>query len=76
MYTFHLQQDRINRRLNVLTIFSAIFLPLTLMAGCWGMNFTNMPELQRENAYFWALGSMAGVALVLMLLFYRNGWFS
>jgi len=70
------QQDRINKRLEVLTILSAIFLPLTLMAGIWGMNFTNMPELQRENGYFAALASMLSVALTLIFVFYRFGWFS
>lgn len=68
------QQDRINRRLAVLTILSAIFLPLTLMAGIWGMNFSNMPELQRENSYFYALASMVTVALSLVIVFYYHGW--
>jgi Mg2+ and Co2+ transporter CorA len=69
------QQDAINKRLALLTILSAIFLPLTLMAGIWGMNFTNMPELQRENAYFYALGSMGAVAVILIMVFWRLGWF-
>jgi len=70
------QQDRINYRLNVLTILSAIFLPLTLMAGIWGMNFTNMPELERENAYYYALASMATVGLSFLFGFYWYGWLS
>ena len=69
------QQNRINHRLNVLTIFSAVFMPLTLMAGVWGMNFTKMPELEKQQAYYWALASMAAVAIMLLLFFYRNGWF-
>lgn len=68
------QQDRINRRLAVLTILSAVFLPLTLMAGIWGMNFSNMPELQRENAYFYALAAMAVVAISFPLFCYYHGW--
>mmetsp|Transcript_4809 Transcript_4809/g.7115 ORF Transcript_4809/g.7115 Transcript_4809/m.7115 type:complete len:409 (-) Transcript_4809:1972-3198(-) len=68
------QQDRINSRLNVLTVLSAIFLPLTLIAGLYGMNFTNMPELQRENAYFWVLGLMGGLAVSMFCFFYRAGW--
>ena len=69
------QQDRINQRLAVLTILSAVFLPLTLMAGIWGTNFSNMPELQRENGYFVALAAMAAVASGLLLVFYYHGWF-
>lgn len=70
------QQDRINHRLNLLTMMSAVFLPLTLMVGVWGMNFENMPELKHENAYYVALSSMAGVAIVLLTGFYWNGWLS
>jgi magnesium transporter len=69
------QQDHINRRLSLLTIMSSIFLPLTLMAGIWGMNFENMPELPRENAYYYALASMAFVGLTMLFFFYKNGWF-
>jgi hypothetical protein len=68
------QQDGINRRLAVLTMLSAIFLPLSLMAGIWGMNFDSMPELHRENAYHVALASMVCVALSLLFMFYRFGW--
>uniref|UniRef100_A0A7S3L4L8 Magnesium transporter n=1 Tax=Amphora coffeiformis TaxID=265554 RepID=A0A7S3L4L8_9STRA len=70
------QQGRINGRLQALTILSAVFLPLTLMAGLWGMNFTDMPQLERDNAYYHALASMAAVAVALLLFFYRYGWLS
>jgi len=70
------QQARINHRLNLLTIMSAVFLPLSLLAGIWGMNFHNMPELERDNAYYFALSTMAGVAIVLLSAFYWNGWLS
>ena len=70
------QQGRINGRLQALTILSAVFLPLTLMAGLWGMNFTDMPQLERDNAYYRALASMAAVALGLLIFFYRYGWLS
>lgn len=70
------QQDRINRRLNVLTIFSAVFMPLTLMAGVWGMNFTNMPELHREYSYYYAISFMAAVASFMLFMFYWKGWLS
>jgi magnesium transporter len=68
------QQDRINRGLAVLIMLSAVFLPLTPMAGIWDMNFDNMPELHSENAYYFAVTSMVCVALSLLFTFYRFGW--
>mmetsp|Transcript_5392 Transcript_5392/g.9506 ORF Transcript_5392/g.9506 Transcript_5392/m.9506 type:complete len:384 (-) Transcript_5392:566-1717(-) len=73
IYEAH-QQDRINNRLAVLTILSAIFLPLTLMAGIWGMNFDNMPELHRPNSYYFVIASMVLVAVTLLLVFHHRGW--
>ena len=63
------------RRLRVLTILSAIFLPMTLIAGIYGMNFTNMPELDEGYAYFIALGGMAALGILMMVFFIRKGWF-
>lgn len=68
-------QDRMNRRLGMLTILSAIFMPITLMAGIWGMNFESMPELGLAYGYLLALGAMALVALGMYLFFRRGGWF-
>jgi magnesium transporter len=68
-------QDKTNRKLNVLTIVQAVFVPLTLIAGIYGMNFDSMPELHWPHAYFICLGAMAGVALGELWLFYRRGWF-
>ncbi|MHC4937553.1 MAG: magnesium transporter CorA family protein [Planctomycetota bacterium] len=73
-FQLHLQ-DRSNSRLNMLSIISAVFLPLTLIAGIYGMNFENMPELKYANAYYICLGAMGLVALVLLLNFWRTGWF-
>jgi Mg2+ and Co2+ transporter CorA len=70
------QQDRINHRLSVLTVFSAVFLPITLMAGIWGMNFVNIPSLENENGFYFALMSMALVAIGMLLSFYFFGWFN
>jgi len=69
------QQERINRRLAVLTVLSAIFLPLTLMTGIWGMNFAYMPELQAPDAYPLALIFMCALAVSMIYFFQRNGWF-
>jgi magnesium transporter len=68
-------QDKTNHRLAVLTVFSAIFMPLTLMAGIWGMNFENMPELKTAIGYPLALGSMALIGLAMYLFFRKGGWF-
>jgi len=70
------QQDRLNRRLAMLTIVSAIFLPLTFLAGVYGMNFDNMPELHYEYSYFILWGSFWFVAVSMTLFFYLDGWFN
>src|SRR5919206_919355 len=66
--------NRLNEIMKVLTIFSAIMLPLTFIAGVYGMNFENMPELHSRYGYYavWAL--MIVVALVMLLFFKRRGW--
>lgn len=69
------QQERLNHRLAVLTVVSAVFLPLTLIAGIWGMNFEFMPELSHPLGYPLALGAMVLISGGMMLLFYLRGWF-
>ena len=69
------EQERLSRRLGLLTIISAIFLPLTLLAGVWGMNFENMPELSFPYAYPVALSLMALIAIGFAWVFYKRGWF-
>jgi magnesium transporter len=64
-----------NQRLTALTIISAIFLPLTLLSGIYGMNFENMPELHLHYAYPALLGIMAAIVFGLWRYFKRNGWF-
>ncbi len=62
--------NRMNEVMKVLTIIATIFIPLSFIAGLYGMNFVNIPELQLPWGYFMALMFMAGVA-VLMLLYFR-----
>lgn len=66
--------NRMNEIMKVLTIFSAIMLPLTFIAGVYGMNFEYMPELSTRFGYFVALASMITVALIMLLLFWLRGW--
>jgi magnesium transporter len=58
----------------VLTVVSAIILPLSLVAGIYGMNFQHMPELAWRYSYYVVLGAMAAVSAVLLLIFRRLGW--
>jgi len=75
-----LSQARTNEIISVLTIVSAIFIPLTFLVGVWGMNFDpvsspwNMPELLSYYGYPAALGFMALVALGLVAYFRRKKW--
>ncbi len=58
----------------VLTVVSTIILPLTLIAGIYGMNFENMPELKTQTGYFVVLSVMVILAVAMLLLFVRLGW--
>jgi magnesium transporter len=73
-YGLH-QQDRTNRRLAVLTVLSAVFLPLTLIAGIYGMNFEVMPELGYRYSYPMVIGAMALLALGMIGWFRSHKWF-
>jgi magnesium transporter len=64
-----------NRVMKVLTIIATIFIPLTFIAGIYGMNFTNMPELQWENGYYFALIFMFVVGLGIIGLMKWKKWF-
>lgn len=65
---------RSNEVMRVLTVFAAFFLPLTFIAGVYGMNFTRMPELDHPLGYPVVLLVMAGVSLAIFLWFRRRGW--
>jgi magnesium transporter len=66
--------NRLNEIMKVLTIFSAVMLPLTFIAGVYGMNFDNMPELHSRYGYMGAWLSMIIVAGVMLYFFWRRGW--
>jgi len=68
------QQDKTNHRLAILTILSAIFMPLTLIAGIYGMNFDKMPELHFSYGYPAVLIIMGLIAIGMFLFFKTRGW--
>jgi magnesium transporter len=73
--------NRMNEIMKFLTVMSSVFIPLTFIAGVYGMNFNtekskwNMPELNWEWGYVVCLGMMGGIAIVLLWIFWRRGWF-
>lgn len=66
--------NRMNEVMKVLTIIATIFIPLTFIAGIYGMNFAFMPELGWRPAYFIVLGIMTGIAVAMVLYFKRKRW--
>jgi len=63
-----------NSVMKVLTIIATIFIPLTFIAGIYGMNFQNMPELGWRYGYFIALGVMAFLLIAMIIFFRRRKW--
>jgi magnesium transporter len=66
--------NRMNEVMKVLTIIATIFIPITFIAGIYGMNFQKMPELAWRYGYAGALGLMGLVALGMLVYFRRKGW--
>ncbi|RYE24687.1 MAG: magnesium/cobalt transporter CorA [Sphingobacteriaceae bacterium] len=79
--------NRMNEIMKVLTIISSIFIPLTFIAGIYGMNFArvdpvtnrvlpdNLPELYTPHGYIYALVVMLIIAVVQAIFFWQKGWF-
>jgi magnesium transporter len=80
--------NRMNEIMKVLTIISVIFIPLTFIAGIYGMNFArvdpvtnkvmpdNLPELYSPHGYYYALLGMFIIAMIQIVVFWKKGWFS
>jgi magnesium transporter len=66
--------NRMNDIMKVLTIFAAIFIPLTFIAGIYGTNFEYLPELHFKYSYFVFWGVMITVAIVMLLFFKKKRW--
>jgi magnesium transporter len=67
--------NRLNQVMKVLTIIATIFMPLTFLAGVYGMNFQYMPELTWRWGYFGVLGIMLVIALSMLYYFRKKKWF-
>ena len=68
-------QESTNRRLNMLAIVSAIYMPATLIAGIYGMNFDNIPITHVPYGYVVVMSIMAAVVVGQLWFFHRRGWF-
>ncbi len=68
------QANRMNEVMKTLTLMSTIMLPLSFIAGVYGMNFKRMPELEWHNGYEFALFLMAAVAVTILVWFKRKRW--
>ncbi|SDS35837.1 magnesium transporter [Formosa sp. Hel1_31_208] len=66
--------NKMNEIMKVLTIIATIFIPLTFIAGIYGMNFKNMPELNSNNGYFILLGVMFVLLIFMLIYFRRKRW--
>lgn len=70
----NLQSQRMNEVMRTLTAVSVVFLPLTFLAGVWGMNFEHMPELHTRYGYALAWASFLVIGAWLAYYFKRRGW--
>ena len=72
---FSVQGHRMNQVMKTLTVVATIFIPLTFVAGVYGMNFSNMPELDWEWGYFGIWGIMVLIFLFMLYYFRKKKWF-
>ncbi|USK36532.1 magnesium/cobalt transporter CorA (plasmid) [Bacillus sp. F19] len=70
-----LNSNRMNKIMKTLTVMTSIFIPLTFIASIYGMNFEYMPELTWRWGYFVVIGVMFVVGSIMLIGFWRKGWF-
>ena len=73
---FSVQSNRTNDIMRTLTALTAVFLPLNLIAGIFGMNFEFIPLVHKADGFWWAMGSMVAIAVALVALFWRKQYLS
>lgn len=69
---FSAMAHRTSEIMRTLTVITALFMPLTLITGIFGMNFVDMPLLHDKGGFWYAIGGMAVLVVVLLLLFRRK----
>jgi magnesium transporter len=66
--------QRVNLEVRALTVVAMLFMPATLIAGIFGMNFHEMPWLADKDGFWWAMGLMASIAIIMLTIFWRRQW--
>jgi len=68
--------QRVNLEVRALTVVAMLFMPATLIAGIFGMNFLHMPWLDEKEGFWWAMSLMGGIAGIMVIIFWRRQWLS
>lgn len=66
--------NKVNLEVRALTVVAMLFMPATLIAGIFGMNFHVMPWIDDNNGFWWAMTIMGGIALFMLMIFWRRQW--
>lgn len=66
--------NKVNSEVRMLTVITTLFMPATLIAGIFGMNFHNMPVLEEHDGFYWSLAGMGLIAVVMLGVFWRSRW--
>ena len=69
-----LSDQKANQVMKLLAIYSVYFLPITFIAGVYGMNFDNMPEIHTKHGYYYTLGVMAFIVIITFIYMRRKKW--
>ena len=68
--------QRVNLEVRALTVVAMLFMPATLIAGIFGMNFDEMPWIHDAYGFWWAVLTMLAIAMIMLLMFWRRQWLS
>jgi magnesium transporter len=68
--------NRGNLEVRALTVVAMLFMPATLIAGIFGMNFNYMPWIHERHGFWWAMSVMAAIAILMLMIFWRRQWLS